>query len=111
AAVDGYERLIRPRALEMNRFRDQFFSCTAFALNQNRASAYRDLRDKIEHPENLFALSNDVAVAEPGLQCAPQLQVFAHQLPLLDRVRHDDDQLFIVPGLRDVIEGSFFDSR
>ena len=109
AAIDRNECFVDALALEVNRFRDQLLACAAFALNQDRAAARRDLRYQIEHLENFFALADDVVVAETFLQRATQLKVFAHQLALFDGVANDDEQLFVVPGLGDVIEGSFFD--
>ena len=107
--LTGTKVLVGARALQVDGFRDEFLSGAALALNQDRAAARGNLRNEVEHLQNLFALSDDVAVTEAFFQRPAQLQVFAHQLPLLDRVPHDDDEFLVVPGLRDVVEGSFFD--
>ena len=97
------------RALEVNGFGDEFLAGSALALNQHRASARCDLRHEIENLEDLFALSDDVAVAEAFSKRATQMRVFAHQLPLLDGVADDHEKLFVVPGLGDVVEAAFLD--
>ena len=109
AAVYGYKRLVRPLALQMNCLRDKLFAGSALALDKNRAAACRNLSHQVEHFEYLFALTDDVAVAETFFQGATELRIFTHQLALFNGVINNDNQFFVVPGLCNVVERSFLD--
>src|SRR5262245_34408671 len=95
----------------MDGFGDQFFAGSAFALNKHSAATHGHLRNKVQNFEYLLALADDVAVTEALLQRTAQLKVFAHQLPLLYGIPHDDDKLLVVPRLCDVVVRAFFDGR
>ena len=71
-------------ALEVNRLGDEFLARAALALNQHRASAWRDLRHEIEDLKDLVALSHDVAVAVTLSKRTAQLRVLTYKAPLLD---------------------------
>src|SRR5262249_2750321 len=109
SAIDGHERLVGSVTLEMNGFRDELLTCPALALNQNRAAACGHLRDKIEDFEDLFTFSDDVGVTESLFERTPQLKGFGREVALFDRIVHDHNKLFVVPGLCNVIEGTLLD--
>ena len=94
----------------MDGFCDKFLAGTALTLDQDRTPAGGNLRDEIEHLEHLLAFANDVAVPETLFQRPAQVKVLAGQLTLLDPVRDDHHELFVIPWLGDVIERSFFNS-
>src|SRR5215468_5390362 len=90
AAIDWHECFVGPLTLEMNGFGNKFLTGAALALNQYRTPACGYLSHEVEDFEYFFAFANDVAVSEALSECATQLEVLAHQLPLLNGVVDDD---------------------
>ena len=48
----------------MDGFRDQLFARSAFTLDKHGAAACGDLRNEVEHFEDLFTFADNIAVTE-----------------------------------------------
>src|SRR4051812_41304543 len=84
--IERHKWPLLPRAVLMNRLRDQFLACSGVALNQPRRIRWRDplqLRDHILH---LRAVTDYTLKAKPLIQTAVQLGIGPPQVLAASRV-------------------------
>ena len=107
-AVHGDKRMIHARRIGMNRLGDQFLARAGFAGDQNGRTARRHLHHQIEHAQHAVALADDVGETVALLERALELRILIDQ-PLAGNDAVDfDQQLFVVPGLGEIIVGAEF---
>ena len=93
----------------MDGLRDELFSGAAFARNQHGAVRGAHDFDHLEELLHLLALSDEISHTVDFLELTLQVSVFFTQPPVLERVVHDEFQLFHeVFGFEDVIVGAHF---
>ncbi len=106
AGVDGHEGLVAARRVGVNGLGDQFLAGAAFALDQHRGAAGRDLGHQVEDAQHGFALADDVGEVVALLEGALELQVFFFGAVARDGGANIGQQLFVVPGLLDEVLGA-----
>ena len=87
----------------MNRLRDQFLAGAALALDQDRGTARRDLRDEVEEAKHWLALADDIFKVVALLQRALELNDFLFGAMPGNCGANVGEQLLVVPGLLDEI--------
>ena len=104
--LTGDERVVHARRIGVNGLRDQFLAGAGFAGDQNGRTAGRHLHHQIEHAQHALALADDIGKAVALLQRALELRVFVDQPLAGDDPVDFDQQLFVVPGLGEIIVGA-----
>ena len=89
--------------MRMNRLGNYFFPGACLAGDQDGSAAWRHLRNQIEHPLHPVALPDDIGKAVAFLERPLEFGVFAFQPALRDQVADLDQQLLVVPGLREIV--------
>src|SRR5215468_6925110 len=74
--IDGYERVLRPRATVVQGFRDQFFSGAALAFDQNVHRAIANLVDQANDRLNPVTHADDVLRGEAPNNVSTVVGVF-----------------------------------
>ena len=77
-----------------------------FAGNQNGRTARRDLHHQVEHAQHAVALADDIGKTVALLERAFELRVFVDQALAGDDPLDFDQQLFVIPGLGEIIVGA-----
>ncbi len=90
----------------MDGSRDELFACAALAGDENKGVARGDARHEAEYLLHGFALADDVAKAVLAFNLALQMLDAPVQLSILERLVCNDDELFKLEGLGDVVERS-----
>ena len=93
----------------MDRLGDQLFPGARFTSDQNGRAARRDLRDQVQNTQHPLAFADDIREAVALLQRPLQFAIFAFQAATGDHALDLDQQLVVVPGLREIIVGPAFD--
>ena len=106
AAVDGHEHALGARRIGVDGFGDQFLAGAGFAGYQDGGAAAGHLPHKVQQAEHAIALADDVGEAVALLQGALEVGVLVFEAPLGDHAVDLDQQLFVVPGLGEVIVGA-----
>src|SRR6185436_1900167 len=104
--VHGDERLVAAWAHAMDRARNQLLAGTALAGDQDRAGRRRDLFDRAEELLHLGMLTHDVVQAASARELRPEVDDLALEGPFLKRATDRGEELFLVEGLGDVVEGA-----
>ena len=102
------KRLFGPRRVGVNRLRDQFLAGAGFARDQNvgAAGATWDTRSSTRSIRSLLPTMFGKRVAL--LQCAPQFACSRAPAACARSALDLDQQLFVVPGLGEVVVGAGF---
>ena len=99
AGVDGHKGLVAARRVGVNGLGDELLAGAAFALNQNRGAAGRDLRHQVEDAQHDLALAHDVGEVVALLERALELQILFFGAVAGDGRANVGQQLFVVPRL------------
>src|SRR5207302_3529450 len=101
AAVDRHKGTVFARRISVDGLGDEFLARAAFALDQHRRTAGRDLRNQVENLEHDFAFAHDVFKVVALLEGALELLIFLFHAPAVNSRAYVGQQLFIVPRLLD----------
>src|SRR5262245_58457206 len=82
--IEGDEMLIVPRAVVMDRPRNELLAGAGLALDQDRAVHRRNKFERREHVSHRSAAADDIVEPESFLQLRAKLGVLLTQLSLLD---------------------------
>ena len=100
AAVDAHQLLVFPGAVEVDGFRDQFFSGTGLTLDQYRAVQAGDRVNQLENPIHRAAAADDVVETVLFVELFLEVLVFETQLAFSKSLAHHDGQFDQLEGLR-----------
>ncbi len=103
AGVDGNERLVAARRVGVDGLGDDLLAGAALALNQDRGTAGRDLRDQVEDAQHDLAFAHDVGEVVALLEGALELKVFFLGAVAGNGGADVGEQLLVVPGLLDEV--------
>ena len=109
AAVQRDEPVHAPRAVVMNRARDDFLAGAGLAGDQDRAVGRRDGLEQLEQPLHRPALADDAFEAVALFELRAQVRVLRFQPPLLERRIEHVQQLVDLKRLADEIPRAALD--
>ncbi len=101
--MDGDERGVLAWAEGVERLRDQFLAGAAFALDQDRGAARRDLPDAVVDLDHGRRVADEIFQSELLVELLAQLPVLGLDLARMERTHEDRLQLLEVERLGDVI--------
>ena len=104
--VDRHERLRFPRAVIVDRLRNELFPGPAFASNQYRALRRGHLSDERVNSLHARRLADENVEALPVAQSRFQRTVLVDEAPLLHAVRHNEAHFVVLERLRHVVEST-----
>ena len=103
AAVERDEAVHAPRAVVVNRARDDFLAGAGLAGDENRAVGRRDGFEQLKQPRHRAALADDALEAVALLELRAQVRVLRLQPPLLERRIEHVQQLVDLKRLADEV--------
>ena len=104
--IDGHERLVTARALPMNGAGDQLLAGAALAGDDDGGGRPRHLRDETVELLHLGVLADQLVEVVLPRQLRAEERHFALQRALLERAPHQREQIVLVEGLGQVVEGA-----
>src|SRR5438876_2551035 len=105
-AVHLDERLRAPGAVVVERVGDQLLPCAARAADEDRQIGVRHLADHVEHALHRRALADQAPEAIRARDLLLQEPETAPHLHAVEQALHDQLELVVVEGLRDVVGGA-----
>jgi hypothetical protein len=105
-AVDGNEGLQAVVGVVVNGARHQLFSGPGFTTDENRGLTSGDHTDGLEHFAHLRRAADDVVDAPLSRGFGDQIVELGIHLLHSHRLANGQDQLVVVDGLADVLEGA-----
>src|SRR5215471_13706651 len=90
----------------MDRLGNELLAGAAFALNQYRGAAGRNLPDQVENAQHGFALTHDVFEVVALLESALELLVFFFGAATGDGCAYVSQELLVVPRLFNEVGGA-----
>ena len=111
ARVDHDEGLVGPRAVGVDRLGHQLLAGAALAHHQDRGARRRRLGDQAEDLLHPLALAHDLGEARLVPERGAQLAVLVLQAALVEPVAQDVEDLLVLEGLGDVVEGALLHRR
>ena len=109
AAVERDEAVHAPRAVVMNRARDDLLAGAGLAGDEDRAVGRRDGLEQLKQPRHRAALADDAFEAIPLLELRAQVRVLGFQPPLLERRVERVQQLVDLKRLADEVRRAALD--
>ena len=106
AGVDRDEGLVAAWRVGVDGLGDQLFAGAAFALDQDRRAAGRDLRDEVEEAQHVVAFADDVVEGVALLEGALEVDDLLFGGGAADGGADVGEQLLVVPGLLDEVGGA-----
>ena len=101
--VDRHERLVFARRIEVNRLGDDFLARPAFALDEHRGAAGRNLRDQVENAQHRLAFTDDIVEAVALLEGAFELDILFFGTAAAHGFAHIRQELLVIPWLLDKV--------
>ena len=102
-AIDADHLLVFALAVEVNRFSNEFFSGSRFALNENGAVEACDRIDEFEDAMHRAARADNVVEPVLLVQLFSQVLILKPQLALLESLANHDRQLDELERLRQIV--------
>jgi hypothetical protein len=104
--VHGHERLVASRALPVDGAGDQLLAGAALAGDQHRGRRARDVGHEMVELFHLRMSADDLAEVVAALELRAQVDDLALERAPLERPAHEREQLVLLEGLGEVIEGA-----
>jgi hypothetical protein len=105
-AVDGHEHPLAARRVGVDGLGDEFLAGAGIAGDQDGRAAGGDLGHQVQLLDHALALADDIGEAVALLQGALEVGILVFQAPGRDHAIDFDDELFVVPGLGEVVVGA-----
>ncbi len=105
-AVDRDQTRASPRAIEVDRARDELLARSAFPRDQDRSVGAGDLSHDIEDRAHRGREPDDVREIEPFPDGLPEAHVFLLESPHAERLLHGESELVAADRLCEVVGGA-----